>query len=108
MSSRANLRSAAAATDRIDTRGFAEDSLAAREQPRITERIKRAQSAERRALSAPHFALGAFSCTCQNMHNVPVLHDVSFPFETVDAMALRLFHGADALEIFEPDNLGTY
>src|SRR5262249_24793290 len=41
-------------------------------------------------------------------YDVAVLDDVRLPFQSVDAVRLRLLHGADALEVLVGDDLSTH
>ena len=42
------------------------------------------------------------------MHNVPVLHDIAFSLQPIDAVALGFLHRADPLKVVEADDLGTH
>lgn len=55
-----------------------------------------------------HRRPSAVSDRRQDMHDVAVLHHVTLSLQTVDAVGLGLFHGADTLEVVEADDLGTH
>src|SRR5207248_7731890 len=43
----------------------------------------------------------------QNVHDIPVLHDVRLAFQSIHPMAFRLLHGAEAFEIVVADNFAA-
>src|SRR5437870_10840242 len=43
----------------------------------------------------------------QNMHDIAVLDHIGLSLEPVDAMSLRLLHGADPFEVVKADHLGA-
>src|SRR5260370_19679638 len=43
----------------------------------------------------------------QDVHDVAILNDISFAFQSVHSMCLRFLHGADAFEVVEGHDLGA-